>query len=345
MTSTSLGSAGLTVPSPGLGCMGMSQGYGSADDEQSLATLHRAIDVGVTFWDTAQSYGAGHNERLLARVLEHQRDKVTLATKFGIVRDENGVGLDARPERVRGYCEASLRRLGTDHIDLYYLHRVDPKVPVEETMGAMAELVSRGMVRYLGISECDGGQLERAAAAGPLSAVQLEWSLWWREPEDDVIPVARRLGIGLVAFSPLGRGFLAAKVEPGGLADGDFRHRDARFQGTDLACNLAAAARVRDLAAELGITPAQLALAWLHSQGGDVAAIPGTRHIPRLEENAAAAGLRLSAADLERLEAIAPRGAWAGDRDAFAAPRTGRAPASSLSASGTPAGRAPEPAP
>jgi aryl-alcohol dehydrogenase-like predicted oxidoreductase len=305
--------------------MGMSQGYGQADDTESLATLHRAVELGVTFWDTAQSYGAGHNERLLAKALAHHRDEVTLATKFGIARDGNGVRLDGRPERVRGYCEASLARLGTDHIDLYYLHRVDPQVPVEETVGAMAELVGRGMVRCLGISECDAGQLNRAAAVHPLSAVQLEWSLWWREPEDDVIPAARALGIGLVAFSPLGRGFLAASVEPGDLAEGDFRRRDARFQGQSLARNAEVADDVRRLAADLGITPAQLALAWLTSQGGDVVPIPGTRHIPRLEENAAAAAVTLSQSDLERLETIAPRAAWTGDRDAFAAHRTSRA--------------------
>jgi aryl-alcohol dehydrogenase-like predicted oxidoreductase len=322
---TSLGGAGLVVSSPGLGCMGMSQGYGQADDTESIATLHRAVELGVTFWDTAQSYGAGHNERLLAKALAHHRDEVTLATKFGIVRDGNGARLDARPEQVRGYCEASLARLGTDHIDLYYLHRVDPQVPVEETVGAMAELVGRGMVRYLGISECDAGQLNRAAAVHPLSAVQLEWSLWWREPEDDVIPAARALGIGLVAFSPLGRGFLAASVKPGNLAEGDFRRRDARFQGPSLARNTAVADDVRRLAAELGITPAQLALAWLTSRGGDVVPIPGTKHIPRLEENAAAAAVTLSQSDLERLEMIAPRAAWKGDRDAFAAHRTSRA--------------------
>ena len=325
MKTTSLGDAGLRVSSPGLGCMGMSQGYGQADDAGSLATLHRAVELGVTFWDTAQSYGAGHNERLLAKALAHHRDEVTLATKFGIVRDESGVHLDARPERVRGYCEASLARLGTDHIDLYYLHRVDPRVPVEETIGAMAELVDRGMVRYLGISECDAGQLKRAAAVHPISAVQLEWSLWWREPEDDVIPAARAVGAGLVAFSPLGRGFLAARVGPGDLTEGDFRRRDARFQGQSLARNTAVADDVRRLATELGITPAQLALAWLTSQGGDVVPIPGTKHIPRLEENAAAAAVTLSRSDLERLETIAPRAAWEGDRDAFAAHRTSRA--------------------
>jgi len=302
----------------------MSQGYGPADDTESLATLHRAIELGVTFWDTAQSYGAGRGERLLGKALARHRDEVTLATKFGIVRDENGVRLDARPERIRGCCEQSLARLGTDHIDLYYLHRVDPHVPVEETVGAMAELVSGGLVRYLGISECDAGQLKRAAAVHPLSAVQLEWSLWWREPEDDVIPAARALGIGVVPFSPLGRGFLAARVEPGELADGDFRRRDARFQGPHLARNTAAADEVRRLAGELGITPAQLALAWLMSQGDDVVPIPGTKHVARLAENAAAAGVTLSPSDLERLETIAPRGAWTGDRDAFAANRTSR---------------------
>jgi aryl-alcohol dehydrogenase-like predicted oxidoreductase len=325
MKATSLGRGGLLVSSPGLGCMGMSQGYGQADDAESLATLHRAIELGVTFWDTAQSYGTGHNERLLAKALQHHRDKITLATKFGIVRDRNGTHLDAHPERVRSYCEGSLARLGTDHIDLYYLHRVDPQVPVEESVGAMAELVDRGMVRYLGISECDAGQLKRAAAVHPLSAVQLEWSLWWREPEDDVIPAARMLGIGLVAFSPLGRGFLAAKVEPGDLAEGDFRRRDARFQGPSLARNASVAGEVRRLAAELGITPAQLALAWLLGQGDDVVAIPGTKHIPRLEENAAAAAVTLSQSDLERLDTIAPRTAWTGDRDAFAAHLTSRA--------------------
>jgi aryl-alcohol dehydrogenase-like predicted oxidoreductase len=324
MKTRSLGAQGLQVSTLGLGCMGMSQGYGQTDDDASLATLHRARELGVTFWDTAQSYGAGHNERLLARALKGHRDEVTLATKFGIVRDAGGVRLEARPEQVRSYCEASLARLGTDHIDLYYLHRVDPQVPVEETVGAMAELVTQGMVRYLGISECDAGQLERAAAVHPLSAIQLEWSLWWREPEDDVVPAARRLGIGLVAFSPLGRGFLAAKVVPGDLADDDYRRRDARFEGQNLARNAAVASEMRRLATERAITPAQLALAWLLSQGDDVVARPGTKRAPRLEENAAAADVGLSQADLQQLETIAPRAAWAGDRDAFAAHRTSR---------------------
>src|SRR6516225_5304785 len=205
MKTTSLGDAGLRVSSPGLGCMGMSQGYGQADDAGSLATLHRAVELGVTFWDTAQSYGAGHNERLLSKALAHHRDEVTLATKFGIVRDENGVHLDARPERVRGYCEASLARLGTDHIDLYYLHRVDPRVPIEETVGAMAELVAVGKVGHLGLSEAAPDTIRRAHAVHPITALQTEYSLWSREPEAEILPVVRELGIGFVAYAPVGR--------------------------------------------------------------------------------------------------------------------------------------------
>jgi aryl-alcohol dehydrogenase-like predicted oxidoreductase len=322
----SLGTEGLMVSAIGLGCMGMSQGYGPADDAESIATLCRAAQVGVTFWDTAQSYGAGDNERLLAQVLAGSRDGVTLATKFGIVRDTSGVRVDARPERVKGDCEASLQRLGTDHIDLYYLHRVDSAIPVEDTVGAMAELVDEGKVRHLGISECTAAQLERAAGVHPLTAVQLEWSLWWREPEDDLIPMARRLGIGIVAFSPLGRGFLAGGFDPASLNTDDFRRRDARFQGAHLAANTAVAGHVDLIAAELGITPAQLALAWLLAQGDDVVPIPGTRRRSRLDENAAAAEVDLSDSDLKRLEKAAPRAAWAGNRDAFAAPRTERPP-------------------
>jgi aryl-alcohol dehydrogenase-like predicted oxidoreductase len=324
MKTRALGREGLTVSAIGLGCMGMSQGYGPTDEAESIATLQRAVEVGVTFWDTAQSYGAGHNERLLAKALEGHRDQVTLATKFGIVRDATGVHLDARPQRAKIDCEASLERLGTDHIDLYYLHRVDPAVPLEETIGAMAALVAQGKVRYIGISECTASQLEQAASVHPLSALQVEWSLWWREPEDDLVPTARRLGIGIVAFSPLGRGFLAGAVDPASLDINDFRRRDARFQGTDLAANTALAEQVRLIAAERGITRAQMALAWLSAQGDDVVPIPGTKRSSRLEENAAAAEVDLSASDRERLEAVAPREAWAGARDAFAAPRTNR---------------------
>lgn len=253
-----------------------------------------------------------------------RRDHRAAETKFGIVRDGTGVRLDARPERVRSDCEASLERLGTDHIDLFYLHRVDPDVPVEETVGAMAMLVAAVKVRYLGVSECTAEQVVRAASVHPLSALQLEWSLWWREPEDDLIPAARRLGIGIVAFSPLGRGFLAGALDPTSFEPNDFRRRDSRFQGAHLAANTAVAERVGQIATERGITPAQLALAWLEAQGDDVVPIPGTKRRSRLEENGGAAGVDLLASDLERLEAVAPRGAWAGNRDAFAAPRTDR---------------------
>jgi aryl-alcohol dehydrogenase-like predicted oxidoreductase len=324
MKTRTLGREGLTVPAIGLGCMGMSQGYGPTDDGESIATLRRALELGVTFWDTAQSYGAGDNERLVAKALKGGRDEVTLSTKFGIVRDLTGVHLDARPDRIKRDCEASLERLGTDHIDLYYLHRVDPVISVEDTMGAMASLVAEGKVRHLGISECTAVELERAARVHPLSAVQLEWSLWWREPEDDLVPTARRLGIGIVAFSPLGRGFLAGGFDPARLDQHDYRLRDARFQGAHLAANTAAAAQVCRIAAERGVTPAQLALAWLSVQGDDVVPIPGTKRRSRLEENAAAADVDLSASDLRRLEEAAPRKAWAGNRDAFAAPRTDR---------------------
>ncbi|MGC5011587.1 aldo/keto reductase [Streptosporangium sp. DT93] len=320
-----LGRDGLTVPAVGLGCMGMSQGYGATDDTESIATLHRALDLGVTFWDTAMSYGRGHNERLLGRALAGRRDAVIVATKFGIVRDDDGARVDGRPENVRAHCEASLSRLGVDHIDLYYQHRVDPGVPIEETVGAMAELVAEGKVRHLGLSEASPGDLERAAATHTISAAQYEWSLWWRDIEDDVLPTARRLGIGLVPYSPLGRGFLAGPVvvpETSG-ADG-YRYGDPRFQGENLERNGKLAAEVRRLAAERDMTPAQFALAWLLAQGDDVVPIPGTRHAARLAENAASAGIALSPADLDRLEAAVPRAAWSGDRRAFAAHRTVR---------------------
>ena len=323
MKTRSLGPEGLSVSAIGLGCMGMSQGYGPTDEGECIATLHRALEVGVTFWDTAQSYGAGDNERLLAKVLQEGRDKVTLATKFGIVREGNGVRLDARPERVRSDCEASLERLGTDHIDILYFHRVDPGVPVEESVGAMAELVAAGEVRHLGISECTAEQLVRAASVHPLTALQIEWSLWWREPEDDLIPAARRLGIGIVAFSPLGRGFLAGRLDPANLDQNDFRRRDSRFQGAHLAANTAAAERIRQIAEERGITAAQLALAWLESQATTLFPSPAPQDVPPGGERCRAS-VDLSVSDLEHLEATVPRRAWAGNRDAFAAARTGR---------------------
>ncbi|MBV9381848.1 MAG: aldo/keto reductase [Streptosporangiaceae bacterium] len=320
-----LGPEGLEVPAIGLGCMGMSQAYGPADDAESARTLRRAIDLGVRLWDTAQSYGAGHNERLLGRALAGRRDDVVVATKFGIVRTPEGVHLDGRPERVRGYCEASLERLGTDHIDLYYLHRPDPAVPVEETIGAMAALVADGKVLHLGVSELSAAQLERAAAVHPIAALQCEWSLWWRDVEDEVLPAARRLGIGVVPYSPLGRGFLTGGLDPAALTRDDIRHRDPRFQGGQLARNRALVGELRLLAEEKGVTSGQLALAWLLAQGPDVVPIPGTKRRDRLAENAAAAAVELSPADLGRLETVAPREAWAGDRDSFAAHGTTRA--------------------
>jgi aryl-alcohol dehydrogenase-like predicted oxidoreductase len=294
--------------------MGMSQGYGPADDDASLATLHRALDLGVTLLDTAQSYGAGHNERLLARLLADRRDEITLATKFGIVRDADGTRLDAHPDRVAGYCDASLRRLGVDTIDLYYLHRPDPAVPVADTIGAMAALVTAGKVRHLGISEPSPADLASAAAVHPIAAVQSEWSLWWRELEDEVVPTARRLGIGVVPYSPLGSGILA-----GATSAAPFRDRDPRYAGADRERNLALLGEVQAIAADRGVSSGQLALAWLLAQGDDVVPIPGTRNADRLAENAAAADLVLTAAELDRLETAVPRGAWAGDRNSFAA--------------------------
>lgn len=308
----------------GLGCMGLSQAYGPADDEESIATLHRALDLGVSLLDTAMSYGRGRNEQLVGRAIAGRREQAVLATKFGIIRGEDGVRLDGRPEHVRGYCEDSLTRLGVDVIDLYYLHRVDPDVPVADTIGAMAELVAQGKVRHLGLSEANVGQLEQAAAVHPIAALQCEWSLFWREPEDDVIPAARRLGIGLVPYSPLGRGMLTGALPTGGFAADDFRANDPRFAGAELASNLALVDAVRQLATERGVTPGQLALGWLLAQGADVVPIPGTRRQQRVEENAAAASLELSAADLARLDQVAPRAAWAGDRQSFAAHGTVR---------------------
>jgi len=273
------------------------------------------------------SYGAGHNERLLGRALAGRRDRVTLATKFGIVRDADGVRVDARPEHVRGYCEASLQRLGVAHIDLYYLHRVDPGVAIEETIGAMADLVAEGKVGHLGLSEATVKQLERATATYPISVLQSEWSLWWREIEDDVLPAARRLGIGIVPYSPLGRGFLTGTVATDTLAADDLRRGDPRFADQALEHNRALVDEVRRVAAEREVTSGQLALAWLLAQGDDVVPVPGTKRRERVEENAAAAAIEVSVSDLVRLEEVAPRAAWSGDRQSFAACRTTRATA------------------
>ena len=305
--------------------MGFSQAYGAADEQESVATIRRAIDLGAGLLDTAMSYGAGHNEELVGRAINGRRDRVTLATKFGIIRGrDHSVTIDGRPENVPGYCDASLRRLGVDHIDLYYQHRIDPEVPVEETVGAMAALVGEGKVRYLGLSEATPDELARATAVHPITALQCEWSLWWREVEDDVVPAARRLGVGIVAYSPLGRGFLAGSVTTAGFGPEDFRRQDPRFAGEDLTRNQSVLDAVAELAAERGVSPAQLTLAWLLAQGGDVVAIPGTRHRRRVKENVEAAALELSPADLDRIEQTAPRHAWAGNRQSFAARHTVR---------------------
>jgi aryl-alcohol dehydrogenase-like predicted oxidoreductase len=319
-----LGRDGLVTSALGMGCMGLSQGYGPADDDESVRAVRRAAELGVTMFDTAMSYGQGHNERLIGRALAGLPWQVQVATKFGIVRGGDGVHLDGRPEHVRGYCEASLARLGVEVIDLYYLHRVDPQVPIADTIGAMSQLVAEGKVRHLGVSEVTPAQLEQAAAVHPVSAVQFEWSLLWREPEDDIIPAARRVGAGIVPYSPLGRGMLTAALTRDDIDHSDFRRGDPRFQGGDLDKNLARAAALRRVAGGLGITPAQLALAWLLAQGPDVVPIPGTRRPDRIEQNAAAAAVGLSEADLRALDDAVPRDGWAGDRRSFAAVATSR---------------------
>jgi len=314
---------GMAVSALGLGCMGLSQGYGPADDDESVRLIHRALDLGVSMLDTAMSYGQGHNERLIARALAGRQALV--ATKFGIVRDDRGVRVDGRPEHVRGYCEASLGRLGRDVIDVLYLHRVDPDVPLAETVGAMAGLVRDGLVRHIGLSEATPAQLEEAAAVHPVAAVQFEWSLLWRDPEHDIVPAARRLGIGMVTYSPLGRGLLTSTLTGADIDGSDFRRGDPRFHGADLDRNLRQVRALRDIATGLGIAPGQLALAWLLAQGPDVVPIPGTRRLDRLAENVAAAQVRLAADDLRRLEQAVPRSAWSGDRRSFAVPVTTRA--------------------
>jgi aryl-alcohol dehydrogenase-like predicted oxidoreductase len=298
---------GLTVSALGLGCMGMSDFYGPADETTNLEVLNHAIDIGVNFLDTADMYGVGRNERLLAKVLETRRDEVVLATKFGNVRDEDGtfVRVDGSPGYVAAACDASLKRLDVDHIDLYYQHRVDPNVPIEDTVGAMARLVEAGKVRYLGLSEASGQSVRRAAAVHPIAALQSEYSLWTRDIEDDALPVCRELGIGLVPYSPLGRGFLTgaiAKVDD--LAADDWRRQNPRFQGDNFDHNHRLVEAVMVIAGELGCTPAQLALTWLLHQGDDIVPIPGTRKTQRLDENAAATRLKLDKEVLERISGV-----------------------------------------
>jgi aryl-alcohol dehydrogenase-like predicted oxidoreductase len=318
MDQRTLGTQGLTVSAEGLGCMGMSEFYGSADETEAVATIHRALDLGVTFLDTADIYGPHTNERLVGEAIADRRDDVVLATKFGIVRDPNDPsvrGVNGRPDYVSTACDASLRRLNVDHIDLYYQHRVDPDVPIEETVGAMAELVAAGKVRFLGLSEAAPETIRRAHAVHPISALQTEYSLWSRDPEAEILPTLRELGIGFVAYSPLGRGFLTGQItSPDDFGPDDFRRRNPRFQGENFRRNLELVERVRQIAREKDCTPGQLALAWVMAQGDDVVPIPGTKRRGYVEENVAAADLELTADDLARIDEAAPVGAAAGDR-------------------------------
>ena len=312
-----LGTQGLVTSAQGLGCMGMSEFYGDSDDTEAIATIHRAIELGVTFLDTADMYGPFTNERLVGRAVAGRRHEVVIATKFGNERREDGswVRTNGRAEYVHAACDASLERLGIDVIDLYYQHRVDKDTPVEETFGAMAELVAAGKVRYLGISEAAPATIRRAHAVHPLSALQYEYSLWSRDPEDAILPLARELGIGFVPYSPLGRGALTGAIKAtDDLAENDFRRQNPRFQGENLRENVARIERVEELATDKGITPAQLALAWVMAQGDDVVPIPGTKRVRYLEQNAAAAGVALTEDDLRRLDEAFPKGATAGDR-------------------------------
>jgi aryl-alcohol dehydrogenase-like predicted oxidoreductase len=317
METRRLGTSGLEVSALGLGCMGMSEFYGTTDEAEAIATIHRALELDITFLDTADVYGMGANERLVGKAIQSRRDEVVLATKFGNVRAPTGepLGISGKRDYVRSACETSLERLGVETIDLYFQHRVDLETPIEETVGAMAELVREGKVRHLGLSEASAATIRRAHTVHPIAALQTEYSLWTRDPEAEILPTIRELGIGFVAYSPLGRGFLSGRIRsPDDLEETDFRRRGPRFQAENLERNLELVAVVEELAEAKGVTPSQLGLAWVLSRGDDIVPIPGTKRRTYLEENAAALEVELSDEELERLERAFPPGVAAGDR-------------------------------